>query len=165
MTAEQRHFWETTKRSMDIERLMQREFGKGLRRGFVLGLSVGLLGFLLMTATFAVKADAQPSVDWHGIARDWDWAVQYLDLHDDAPLTDKELRVRSCESTHSYTAVSKSGTYRGAWQFDGSTWAGVADPHWAHVDVIEAPPFIQDRYMRRLHAQRGWQPWPVCGLR
>jgi len=45
-------------------------------------------------------------------------------------LTDDELlRLRMCESTDNYQAVSPSGTYRGAYQFDQPTWNGVAERH------------------------------------
>lgn len=67
--------------------------------------------------------------------------------------------LRFCESTHDYTAVSPSGAYRGAYQFDLDTWrtvGGTGDP--AH-----APPDEQDARARELYARRGDQPWPICG--
>jgi hypothetical protein len=67
--------------------------------------------------------------------------------------------LRFCESTHDYSAVSASGAYRGAYQFDFETWrtvGGTGDP-------AEAPPEEQDARARELFARRGDQPWPLCG--
>ncbi|MBT5139428.1 MAG: hypothetical protein HOH36_07960 [Acidimicrobiaceae bacterium] len=72
---------------------------------------------------------------------------------------DKWKALRLCESTHNYEAISPSGLYRGAYQFDIATWyavGGVGDP-------IQAPPEEQDARARELYARRGDQPWPVCG--
>jgi hypothetical protein len=72
---------------------------------------------------------------------------------------DKWKALRFCESTHNYQAISPSGTYRGAYQFDFATWytvGGIGDP-------IQAPPEEQDARARELYARRGDQPWPVCG--
>ena len=49
-------------------------------------------------------------------------------------------RIRQCESGGSYTAVSPSGTYRGAYQFDRATWASVAAPA-----TRRRPPAEQDQ--------------------
>ena len=68
-------------------------------------------------------------------------------------------RLRFCESTDNYRAISPSGRYRGAYQFDRPTWktvGGTGDP-------AEAPPAEQDARARELYARRGHQPWPVCG--
>ena len=82
-------------------------------------------------------------------------------------LSDEELlRLRMCESTDNYQAVSSSGTYRGAYQFDQPTWDGVADRHfpWLEgVDPIDAEPWWQDAMTRALWSERGRQPWPICG--
>ena len=67
--------------------------------------------------------------------------------------------LRFCESTDNYRAISPSGRYRGAYQFDLATWqtvGGTADP-------ALAPPLEQDARARELYARRGHQPWPVCG--
>ncbi|RMH71483.1 MAG: transglycosylase, partial [Actinomyces sp.] len=58
-----------------------------------------------------------------------------------------------------YRAVSPSGIYRGAYQFDRQTWrtvGGTGDP-------AAAPPAEQDARARELYARRGSQPWPICG--
>ncbi len=67
--------------------------------------------------------------------------------------------LRRCESTNNYAAISPSGVYRGAYQFDIPTWytvGGVGDP-------AQAPPEEQDARARELYARRGHEPWPVCG--
>ena len=72
---------------------------------------------------------------------------------------DKWEKLRFCESTHNYQAISPSGLYRGAYQFDLPTWetvGGTGDP-------VLAPPEEQDARARELYARRGSQPWPVCG--
>ncbi|NDH88757.1 MAG: hypothetical protein EBY61_09130, partial [Actinobacteria bacterium] len=72
---------------------------------------------------------------------------------------DKWEQLRFCESTHNYEAISPSGTYRGAYQFDYPTWqtvGGTGDP-------AAAPPEEQDARARELYARRGPQPWPECG--
>ena len=69
--------------------------------------------------------------------------------------------IRACESGGNYNAVSSSGKYRGAYQFDQRTWesqGGTGDP-------AAASPEEQDMRARSLYAQRGGQPWPVCSRR
>jgi len=67
--------------------------------------------------------------------------------------------LRFCESTHDYQAISPSGLYRGAYQFDRPTWETVG----GSGDPAMAPPEEQDARARELYARRGPQPWPVCG--
>lgn len=67
--------------------------------------------------------------------------------------------LRNCEAGGNYRAVSRSGKYRGAYQFDQRTWeslGGTGDP-------AAASPAEQDARARLLYSQRGWRPWPVCG--
>lgn len=67
--------------------------------------------------------------------------------------------LRWCESSGDYTAVSVTGTYRGAYQLDHDTWesyGGVGDP-------IDASAAEQDRVAAELFANRGTEPWPYCG--
>ena len=64
---------------------------------------------------------------------------------------DKWEQLRFCESTHNYEAISPSGKYRGAYQFDYPTWqtvGGTGDP-------AAAPPEEQDARARELYARRG----------
>jgi hypothetical protein len=67
--------------------------------------------------------------------------------------------LRKCESGGNYGAVDPSGTYRGAYQFDRRTWAGLGGTG----DPAAAPPAEQDYRAQLLFNQRGAQPWPVCG--
>lgn len=69
--------------------------------------------------------------------------------------------IRRIESGGRYDAVSASGKYRGAYQFDASTWranGGTGDP-------AAASPAEQDRVAARLLARRGLQPWPTPSRR
>ncbi len=75
-------------------------------------------------------------------------------------------RLRQCESTDNYQAVSSSGLYRGAYQFDQTTWDDVAGrffPWLSGVDPVDAAPWWQDAMTRALWSERGKQPWPICG--
>jgi hypothetical protein len=59
------------------------------------------------------------------------------------------------ESRGNYNAVSSSGTYRGAWQFDQRTWAangGTGDP-------AAATPQQQDSVAYNTWRASGNQPW------
>lgn len=82
------------------------------------------------------------------------------------PSDDALYRLRMCESTNDYGAVSAGGTYRGAYQFNRSTWDSVAArwyPWLVGVDPAAASPAQQDAMARALYAERGAQPWPHCG--
>lgn len=66
-----------------------------------------------------------------------------------------------CESGNNPRAVSRSGEYRGLYQFRLSTWrsvGGVGDP-------IDASREEQTLRAKRLYLRSGWRPWPVCGRR
>jgi hypothetical protein len=72
---------------------------------------------------------------------------------------DAWAKLRNCESGGNYQAVSASGKYRGAYQFDQRTWeavGGVGDP-------VDASPEEQDLRARILYSRSGNRPWPVCG--
>jgi hypothetical protein len=69
------------------------------------------------------------------------------------------VALRSCESGGNYQAVSPSGLYRGAYQFDLGTWASVG----GSGDPVMASPAEQDHRAQVLWSQRGASPWPVCG--
>lgn len=80
----------------------------------------------------------------------------------DHGLTDDQLlTLRTCESGGNYRAVSKKGTFRGAYQFTRSTWAGIGGTG----DPAEAPEWEQDERARDLYERDGASPWPVCGRR
>ena len=67
--------------------------------------------------------------------------------------------IRACESGGDYGAVSSSGKYRGAYQFDQQTWESVG----GSGDPADASPAEQDRRAAALQQQRGSSPWPSCG--
>lgn len=67
--------------------------------------------------------------------------------------------LRQCESSGNYHAVSPSGLYRGAYQFDLSTWQSVG----GSGDPALASPAEQDHRAQYLWSLRGASPWPVCG--
>lgn len=68
-------------------------------------------------------------------------------------------QIKACESHGSYTAVSPSGKYRGAYQFDRDTWASVG----GSGDPAAASPEEQDMRAARLQDRSGNSPWPRCG--
>jgi len=68
-------------------------------------------------------------------------------------------RIRHCESRGNYQIVSASGRYRGAYQFDYRTWAGVG----GSGDPAAASPAEQDYRALLLLRSRGSRPWPNCG--
>lgn len=70
------------------------------------------------------------------------------------------LDIRACESGGDYGAVSPSGRYRGAYQFDQRTWDGYGP---VGVDPAAAAPDVQDAAAVALYRARGAQPWPTCG--
>lgn len=86
----------------------------------------------------------------------------------DVLTADELYRLRWCESTDNYAAINPSGTYRGAYQFDQTTWNDVASRHFpflANRDPATVEPWWQDAMTRALWSERGRQPWPVCGLK
>src|SRR2546423_715053 len=67
-------------------------------------------------------------------------------------------RIAQCESGGNPRAVSRTGRYRGKYQFDQATWeawGGRGDP-------IRASEPTQDRIAVRLYHARGTKPWPNC---
>lgn len=74
--------------------------------------------------------------------------------------------LRQCESNGNYAITNPSGRYRGAYQFDRSTWNSVASrhvPRLAGVDPAAASPADQDAMAFALYVERGARPWPHCG--
>ena len=70
-----------------------------------------------------------------------------------------------CESAGNIHAISYSGTYRGKWQFDRSTWNTYAPKGWrwngipgSHGDPAWAPERIQDLAAERVP----YDAWPNC---
>lgn len=66
--------------------------------------------------------------------------------------------IKRRESGGNYGAVSSSGKYRGAYQFDARTWQSVG----GSGDPAAASPAEQDARAAELMRQRGTQPWSVC---
>lgn len=66
--------------------------------------------------------------------------------------------IRRRESGGRYDAVSRTGKYRGAYQFDQRTWASVG----GSGDPAAAAPEEQDARAAELMRRRGSQPWSVC---
>jgi len=66
-------------------------------------------------------------------------------------------RLRSCESGGNY-ANKKNPKYRGAYQYDYSTWANYG----GFYDPADAPAALQDEKAWETYQRRGWQPWPSC---
>lgn len=84
------------------------------------------------------------------------------------PTASQLARLRHCESRGNYRAVSRSGRYRGAYQFSRSTWNATARrhlPHYVGVDPAQAAPEVQDAMARALWATGGRGHWPICGRR
>ena len=70
-------------------------------------------------------------------------------------------RIAKCESGNNPRAVSKSGRYRGKYQFSMDAWRAYG----GHGDPAKASSAEQDRVALRLYRDRGTAPWPVCGRR
>jgi hypothetical protein len=81
-------------------------------------------------------------------------------------VSDESLaRLRNCESGGNYQAVSRSGAYRGAYQFSRATWNSTAAkwaPWLVGVDPAAAHPDEQDNMASALFAEAGRSPWPHC---
>ena len=74
--------------------------------------------------------------------------------------------LRDCESNGNYAITNRSGKYRGAYQFDRSTWNSVAErhaPQLVGIDPAAAAPADQDAMALALYSERGARPWPHCG--
>lgn len=80
-----------------------------------------------------------------------------------APPSDGLLAcIRHYEATGNYHAVSKSGKYRGAYQFDRTTWNDTArgpHPDYVGADPAAAPSEIQDSMASELYRKYGLKRW------
>jgi hypothetical protein len=70
-------------------------------------------------------------------------------------------RIAKCESGGNPRAVSRTGRYRGKYQFSMDAWRAYG----GHGDPAKASEAEQDRIALRLYRARGTAPWPVCGRR
>lgn len=76
-----------------------------------------------------------------------------------APASADHSQLIRCESSGNYRAVSPTGKYRGAYQFDYATWRSVGGTG----DPAKASKAEQDKRATILYNRRGNSPWPVCG--
>jgi hypothetical protein len=67
-------------------------------------------------------------------------------------------RIAECESGGDPTALSRTGRYRGKYQFSRGTWRDLG----GEGDPADAPEWQQDRLAMRLYRLRGTAPWPNC---
>src|SRR4051812_30127807 len=67
-------------------------------------------------------------------------------------------RIAQCESGGNPRAISRSGRYRGKYQFDQATWESAG----GHGDPAAAAESTQDKIALRLYHKRGTAPWPNC---
>jgi hypothetical protein len=74
--------------------------------------------------------------------------------------------IKDRESGGNYEAVSSSGTYRGAYQFDQRTWdsnaAASGRPDLVGTDPAAADSASQDQVAADTYSRRGSQPWGGC---
>lgn len=107
----------------------------------------------------AVEQRIAESREVQPLADAWDRAAIAIEegRYGIAP-TEKWEKMRFCESSDNYQAISPTGKYRGAYQFDSATWQTVG----GSGDPAAAPPAEQDARARELYARRGAQPWE-CG--
>lgn len=64
-----------------------------------------------------------------------------------------------CETGYTYNAQINTGNgYYGAFQFDLTTWESVGGTGYPHEHSYEH----QRELAIKLHARRGWSPWPKC---
>lgn len=72
-------------------------------------------------------------------------------------------RAHESDTAGGYGAVSSSGTYRGAYQFQQSTWdaavAGAGHAEYAGVPPDQVPAEIQDAAAAHLYSVSGTRPW------
>jgi hypothetical protein len=67
-------------------------------------------------------------------------------------------KLAHCESSNRHTVVSRTGKYRGLYQFDLPTWKSVGGTG----DPAKATRREQIKRATILYQKRGWQPWPQC---
>jgi Transglycosylase-like domain/Putative peptidoglycan binding domain len=67
-------------------------------------------------------------------------------------------RIAECESGGDPTAVSRSGRYRGKYQFSMETWQSLG----GEGDPAKASEWLQDRMALKLYRRSGTAPWPNC---
>ena len=68
------------------------------------------------------------------------------------------VRIAECESGGSPTALSRTGRYRGKYQFTMGTWREMG----GDGDPAQASEWEQDRIALKLYRRAGTSPWPNC---
>lgn len=72
-------------------------------------------------------------------------------------------RAHESDTAGGYGAVSSSGNYRGAYQFQQSTWdaavAGAGHAEYVGMPADQVPPEIQDAAAAHLYSVSGTRPW------
>jgi hypothetical protein len=72
-------------------------------------------------------------------------------------------RAHESDTAGGYGAVSSSGTYRGAYQFQQTTWdsavSGAGFGEYAGVPADQVPPEVQDAAAAHLYSVSGNNPW------
>ena len=100
---------------------------------------------------------------------DAEWVLSIAEIHEEAdiifertrraePTAEQWRELRFCESTETYD-IDTGNTFFGAYQFTWETWGTVGGSD----NPAHAPPEEQDARARLLYADRGSQPWPICG--
>ena len=133
-----------------------------MRRIFASAIAVATLTVASPAAAAVYTSDPRPI---EGTQAEPFWTA--------APATAQETRFLAClrrgESRGNYWSVSRTGKFRGAYQFHSGTWNGLmarygldiyvgVPPEWGH-------PVVQDRAALLLYRERGWRPWPTVGRR
>jgi hypothetical protein len=78
-----------------------------------------------------------------------------------APVTSVWDTLAGCESSNNWAARSSNGLYFGGLQFDRQTWLAYGGAEYAsRADFASRAEQIA--IAERLHAARGFQPWPAC---
>lgn len=116
------------------------------------------------TSTSVVAEATDPTyLDWEALARitTTTQRASRSRITTSPPVAALLACIRKIESGGDYHAVSASGTYRGAYQFDQPTWQSVG----GHGDPAAASPVAQDAAAARLLTRRGLQPWPTPARR
>lgn len=119
------------------------------------------IGVLISLLTFiGVGCTPEQQAAWDALAPHQQTAIlASYSAPTGGPSASQWAALRKCESSGNYGAVSASGKYRGAYQFDYGTW----DNYGPAGDPAAASPAEQDARAKALYADRGHRPWPKCG--
>jgi len=127
-----------------------------------------MIGMLALGSLSLSACNLMDPTSWHSAIQTDHFQRIAATRSPGAPSDVTLANLRACESHGNYKAVSRSGRYRGAYQFSRQTWNNVAKgilPRFHGVDPAVAPPHVQDAMARALWNQTGPRSWPVCGRR